>query len=555
MAQRHQFIAGAAGLIAGSLAPRLALANVIRINALRVEQSYKSVSCLLFGVLALILPALMIFISPALILAKDTTTMMARSSSLALALCLLAAHPAAAQEAVQAFSSAQAVSQTVPFPTMSWEKSLPVTFNSNPYSTTIVPFGGTETRALVFMDGSLYAGIGDWEDPLFNNPSTPGPQVLRLDYPSGSWVEDQNLKQLVINQAGRKKYQAISILGTVYFDHDMNKNPITPVNVLLAGFWNNLSPTMDIAQKTGASGGWQVVSLADAPSGQVRSFIGYTDSVTGQEMAFAGAYAIFSGAYDAASHNVLWDKHPEAGTVGVTLGKGHERVMNMVECDGSLYATDYTTVLRRIDGNTPYWKIIYEVAPTPAYQATAGSGFRGLSCVPNTHGAGNMLIAFWEGNGGAAPPQSEVRAYDIPTNKDFFTAVVEKDLSLTFAGSDNSGGIVAYNNTIVYPYSGSTGCPDIIAGTQLWSTQTKTTLNYLVRHCDGSYNIYAIPDSNPLRAIRSIVVSQFPGDPVGTLYAGGYDADDRPAHNTNWVSRGLPPALFSSIAHIANRNP
>src|SRR5271166_2229044 len=70
----------------------------------------------------------MIFISPALlILAKDATTMMARSSSLALALCLLAAHPAAAQEGVQAFSSAQAVSQTVPFPTMSWEKSLPVT--------------------------------------------------------------------------------------------------------------------------------------------------------------------------------------------------------------------------------------------------------------------------------------------------------------------------------------------------------------------------------------------------------------------------------------------
>ena len=102
-----------------------------------------------------------------------------------------------------------------------------------------------------------------------------------------------------------------------------------------------------------------------------------------------------------------------------------------------------------------------------------------------------MLIAFWEGNGGAAPPQSEVRAYDIPTNKDFFTAVVEKDLSLTFAGSDTIGGIVAYNNTIVYPYSGSTSCPDIIAGTQLWSTQTKTTLNYFVRHCNGSYDVYA----------------------------------------------------------------
>ena len=111
-----------------------------------------------FGVPALILPALMIFISPALILAKDTTTMMARSSSLALALCLLATHPAAAQEAVQAFSSAQAVSQTVPFPTMSWKKSLPVTFNSNPYSTTIVPFGRSNEPKIItlihILDGS-----------------------------------------------------------------------------------------------------------------------------------------------------------------------------------------------------------------------------------------------------------------------------------------------------------------------------------------------------------------------------------------------------------------
>ena len=99
----------------------------------------------------------------------------------------------------------------------------------------------------------------------------------------------------------------------------------------------------------------------------------------------------------------------------------------------------------------------------------------------------------------------------------------------------------------MYPYSGSTLCPDIIAGTQLWSTQTKTTLNYLVRHCDGSYNIYAIHDLDPLRAIRSIVVSKFPGDPVGTLYAGGYDADNQPAHNTNWVYRGLPPYTPAGI--------
>src|SRR5271166_3825506 len=56
-----------------------------------------------------------------------------------------------------------------PAPNFTWNQSLPVTFN-NP---AIVPFGGTETRALVFMDGSLYAGIGDWMDPQLANPQTP----------------------------------------------------------------------------------------------------------------------------------------------------------------------------------------------------------------------------------------------------------------------------------------------------------------------------------------------------------------------------------------------
>ena len=46
-------------------------------------------------------------------------------------------------------------------PAFTWRQSLPVAFNS----TGIVPFGGTEARPLVFMDGSLYAGIGDPHDP------------------------------------------------------------------------------------------------------------------------------------------------------------------------------------------------------------------------------------------------------------------------------------------------------------------------------------------------------------------------------------------------------
>src|SRR5208282_621902 len=189
-----------------------------------------------------------------------------------------------------------------PAPSFSWNQSLPVTFN-NP---AIVPLGGTETRALVFMDGSLYAGIGDWEDPQLENPKTLGAQVLRLDSPTSSWVEDQDFNQLIPTTT-QKNYEAVSILGTAHFDHDSGNNPITPVDVLMAGFWS-VGDGLTIFEKTvttgtvGGGGTWTKVFLMAPPNanGQVRSFVPYTDSVTHQEMAFAGSdpYGIFSGAFN-----------------------------------------------------------------------------------------------------------------------------------------------------------------------------------------------------------------------------------------------------------------
>ena len=136
-----------------------------------------------------------------------------------------------------------------PAPNFSWKQSLPVTFNAPG----IVPFGGTETRALVFMDGSLYAGIGDWEDPQLENSQTPGAQVLRLDSPTSSWVEDQDFNQLIPNETSQKNYQAVSVLGTAHFDHDSGNNPITPVDVLMAGFWS-MSDGLAIFEKTVLTG-------------------------------------------------------------------------------------------------------------------------------------------------------------------------------------------------------------------------------------------------------------------------------------------------------------
>ena len=434
-----------------------------------------------------------------------------------------------------------------PLPGFSWTQSLPVTFG-NP---AIVPFGGTETRALLFMDGSLYAGIGDWEDPELANSQTPGAQVLRLDSPTSGWVEDQDFKQ-VVPSTGEKYYQAVAALGTAHFDHDTGANPITPVDVLMAGFWNFGMNGLAVWEKTvitgsvGGKGTWTMGWLEPPPaSGQseVRSFASYTDSVTNEEMAFAGSdpFGIFSGGFSSASNGIAWGATPEPGTVGVTTGG--DRVMSFAACRGKLYATMYDAVLVRADGASPSWKIFYQYSG-PALPSSS-SGFRGLTCVPNLNGAGSMLIASLEGN---------ANIYDIPLDGSPPTVeIYTSNYLASELGAWVWYVIAAYNNMIVDPQSGTTSCPTLLIGLGVIGTLNYAnayenyypTASYLVRHCNGSYGFRTIVDPSitpapPLISTRALAVSQFSGDPAGTLYGGEYDAHDEPAHNTDWISRGVP---------------
>jgi hypothetical protein len=432
------------------------------------------------------------------------------------------------------------------------EKIAPVTVNAPG----IVRFGGTETRALVFMDGSLYAGIGDWEDPQLENALTPGAQVLRLDSPTSSWVEDQDFNQPLPSEPTEKHYEAISVLGTAHFDHDAGKNPITPVDVLMAGVWS-FSTGLEIYEKTvttgsvGAQGTWTDVFLEPRPNhnGQVRAFGSYTDSVTHVEMAFAGSdpYGIFSGAFDSTSKSILWGATAETGSASLTASASSEanshRVMSFASCGGKLYASAYDAIAVRTDGSNPSWHRIYQYSG-PALPSQS-SGFRGLTCVPKLHGSGSMLIAALESN--------SIDIYDIPL--DGSQPAIElytSNFLSTRLGTWVGYGIAAYNDMIVYPESGTTSCPDLLIGLSLvangYAGAYETyypTPSFLVRHCNGAYGFRTIIDPSitpapPLLATRALAVSQFNGDPAGTIYSGGYDAHGEPAHNTDWIYRGIP---------------
>jgi hypothetical protein len=85
----------------------------------------------------------------------------------------------------------------------------------------------------------------------------------------------------------------------------------------MAGFWS-LGGGLTIFEKTvltgsvGGQGTWTQINLVASPqpNGQVRSFASYTDSVTHQEMAFAGSapYGIFSGAFNSGTNAIQWGR-------------------------------------------------------------------------------------------------------------------------------------------------------------------------------------------------------------------------------------------------------
>ena len=297
----------------------------------------------------------------------------------------------------------------------------------------------------------------------------------------------------------------------------------------------------------GAQGTWTIGSLVAPPksSGQVRSFASYTDFVTHQEMAFAGSdlYGIFSGAFDSTSNGVKWGATAETGsnpTCWAPIG-GDCRTMSFAACGGKLYASIYDAVAVRTDGATPSWKIFYTYPD--AYTNPSASGFRGLTCAPNLNGSGSMLIASLEGTGDI---------YDIPLDGTQPTIeLYTNNFVATQLGAWVGYDIAAYNNMVIYPKSGSSSCPDLLIGLSIVASNYANDYEgyypiptFLIRHCNGVYGFRIIdpsitPAPSPI-ATRALAVSEFSGDPAGTLYSGGFDAHSLPAHNTDWVYRGIP---------------
>jgi hypothetical protein len=424
--------------------------------------------------------------------------------------------------------------------------------------TGIGPIGGTEARALVGMNGKLYAAIGYWSDSQEKDPRLPGGQVLVLDSPHSHWQVDLNLDERIKSgpAAGKRRYFAIAVLYGARFTSDLHGQPLKqPVHMLLAGTWDRLGQ-LQVFSKIADAKNWNVSDLSANASrhAEIRSFFVYRDKVTNIEQAFAGARVnnvpdatrIYSGAYDPSAGKLCWNEKPEAwgpNTPDLTRKtRGSGRITAFVECNGKLYASVFNMIFERQDGPHPIWKLVYEYLPQRPFE-DGSSGLRGLSAVPDRSGKDEVLLFTTE-----HWPSTMFRM-DTKT----FQAVAELPISIFLRRRWDTkvGYVVAgYNDMLRYVdpvRSESLTLIGFEAATPELPGKLKRynpAAHYLVRSSDGRYSICEIADhsldySPGLESVRSMVNSPFSQDPPGTVYACGYDANAVPVHNTAWIYRGV----------------
>jgi hypothetical protein len=443
--------------------------------------------------------------------------------------------------------------ETAKAPDFAWKQSLPIR-SEDPQ---IAEIGGTEIRALVPFDGRLYAANGYWMDSEKDNPALPGAQVLRLDGPSSGWRVDLELNAR--NERGLRLYQAISTLEKVQFGTDAAGQQLAqPVDLLLAAAWKR-GLGLDIFSRKAGSGPnpWAKTAIPgqeEAPRGtQVRAFFLHHDRQTGVDIVFAGAKnAIFAGKYDSARQGIVWDGRPEwEGEVEGDQSRPKGRVSSFATCNGKLYAAAYDTIYERADGRSPSWKSVFKTSIQE--QSANVTGFRGLTCIPDASGPGEVLLVGVEDN----PARIYKIAADAAGSGGNYKASKELDVSSFLSsalGTQATYTIVAYNNMTQYPDPSGGACPRMLVGLETNTPGAQKTFDrhdpnahFLIRDCHGGYALREVRDPQvapkpSLVSVRALAVSPFASDPPGTIYAGGFDTNRNEVHNTAWLYKGVPTA-------------
>jgi acetyl esterase/lipase len=412
-----------------------------------------------------------------------------------------------------------------------------------------IRMGGTELLNLTPHRGRLFAGNSySFETDVTNHP--PGRcQILVLDSPSSRWRVDAVFDLGVPNAR-------VGALQSFTF----KTNPDGPLpqskTLLFAGLNQAAAPNcLPVwVRDDDQEGIWiPTTDLHVTRRTGVRS-LGFFRDAAGVDAVYVGVLnnGIYRGTYDPTQPDLMnWNPVPE-----YSIPFRNERVMGWAVCNGVLYCSSSNPqagsggggyIYARQEGSPASWSVVAEI---PKDQGKDTEDLRGLSAVPHpTIADKEVLVCTINGKVWRIDPTSA------------HTVSVEADLNQIVAdavGYPVLRVIAAYNEFT--PYHGPDGQLIHLVGIGVTYERPypPTTNNgyYLIRSCrDGviHYQLQTIVDNTAvppelkdvLRATRTMCVSPFAEDQGRTLYAGGYDTQGSPCHETAWIYRGPAPLFLA----------
>lgn len=427
--------------------------------------------------------------------------------------------------------------------------------------------GGSQVIHLVPHKGVLYAASGYWKDRRNvwyggKDPSIGWAQVLRLSGPDAPWTVDFELGP---------QHLRTELLKSVTFTLDRNGRALpAPDTLLIAStYGGNGSPGVSVFVRNDERGTWSTSRVINGDTGKrgednsVRAALVYRDRVTGLESLFlsVGVLGLYAGHYDPSLPGKIgWAPAPEPGTAGGT------RILSIVEANGSLFFSDGTRILRRIDGPSPRYAVVADLSGEASSDTDRAlfqsiGGIRGLSAIDGPVPGRQSLIFMWH------PGKRSSRGciVRLDSQPDGSYARVAEDCLAQEIGKHIGGAPIgyvagAYNNFMPLrdPRSGEllhvVGLEAFISATAEGRRLEPLTAHnmrsdkggfyagamYGLRDARGGWRVGEVngkyrPGQPELVSIYTYALSPFGEPGRQTVYLGGYDPDNFPSSDTAWV--------------------
>ena len=429
--------------------------------------------------------------------------------------------------------------------------------------------GGSQVMHLVPHKGALFAANGYWMDGrnvLYggSDPNAGWAQVLRLSGASEPWAVDLDLGP---------KHLRTELLKSVTFTLDGSGRPLpVPVALLFASTYDgDGSRGVSFFVRDDEGGSWIASKIVNGGIGgrrgednSVRAAAVHRDRVTGLESLFlsVGIHGIYNGRYDPSRPGkIAWAPIPEPGT------KTETRILSIVEANDSLFFSDGTRILRRIDGSSPSYVQVADLSGEVPSGTDRGvfesiGGIRGLSAIDGPVPGKQSLIFMWH----PGPQSSKGCVLRLDPQPDGSYFLVREPCLAEFIGKYLYGAPVY---RVAGAYNTFMPLRDPRSNEPVYAVGLETLLSvrpedrrfgaliahnmrypkgggfyagamYALRDAQGRWRVGEVngkyqPAQPELVSVYDVALSPF--DELGrqTVYFAGYDANFFPSSDTAWV--------------------